>query len=119
MWKRACRDRCRRSAEGLLPYDRAHKLAERFYTEAEKKHLLSFTSETAYAAEVTRLWTVKEAISKQIGTGNPISYDGLCIPEGLKLHSHTYKAPDGSSVCISLCTPSDAEEPITVCRDNM
>ncbi len=101
-------------AEALLPYDRAHKLAERFYTDREKKHLSAFLSEDTYAEEVTRLWTAKEAISKQDGHGDPVRYDGLCIPEGLVLHRLNYAIPNGSATLISLCAPHEAGRPVTV-----
>ncbi len=107
-------------AEVLLPYDRAHKLAERFYTEQEKKHLSAFLSEDAYAEEVTRLWTAKEAISKQDGRGDPVRYNGLHIPEGLVLHGLNYAIPNGTATLISLCAPHEAGKPITVaCSEDL
>lgn len=101
-------------AETLLPYDRAHKLAKRFYTEQENTHLSTFSTEDAYAEEVTRLWTAKEALSKQDGRGEPLRFDGLSIPSGLTLQSFRYLHPDGSAILVSLCAPIHAGAPIFI-----
>ena len=104
-------------AEGLLPYERAHKLAERFYTEQEQEHLSSFTSPVSYAEEVTRLWTVKEAVAKQDGLGNPVAYNGLCAPEGAALHRLRYETSHGFPVLVSLCAPLAWHTPTLISLD--
>lgn len=101
-------------AEALLPYDRAHKLAKRFYTERENTHLSTFSTEYAYAEEVTRLWTAKEAISKQDGHGEPLRFDGLNIPDGSNLQSFRYAHPNGSAIFVSLCASVKAVTPIII-----
>jgi len=101
-------------AEMLLPYDRAHKMSKRFYTERENTHLSVFSTEDAYAEEVTRLWTAKEALSKQNGRGEPLRFDGLSIPDGVTLQSFRYLPPNGSAILVSLCAPIQAGAPILI-----
>lgn len=100
--------------ETLLPHDRAHKLSKRFYSERENTHLSAFSTEDAYAEEVTRLWTAKEALSKQDGRGEPLRFDGLSIPDGVTLQSFRYLPPKGSVILVSLCAPIQAGAPILI-----
>ena len=71
-------------AEEALPPARALPLIRRFCTEGEHASLRGL-SEEASAAAFTRIWTIREALSKQDGRGMPLRYDAAHIPDGLQV----------------------------------
>ena len=100
-------------AEALIPAEKAKKISTRFFTAAEQAYLQTVPQDR-YAHEVTRLWTVKEARSKQDGRGFPLSFDGLAIEPSLRLHHYTMILRDKSPLFLTLCAPDDAGIPTVV-----
>lgn len=62
-------------AEGLkrnVPYDTVTRLMSRFFTTAEREHLIAFSASAVfYTEEFLRMWTKKEAYVKMTGDGLP------------------------------------------------
>lgn len=56
----------------------SHQLAERYFCNAEKVHLESFTDE-AYEREFFRIWTRKESYAKMTGEGMAITVDAFNV----------------------------------------
>lgn len=101
--------------EDTLSADRAQKLATRFFSESEKKALASCADTKALALTATRLWTAREAISKQEGRGFPLSYDSEALPPHLRLWAGMLHAKEASAL-LTLCAPSLCSDPI--CDEN-
>ena len=49
-----------------------------------------------------RLWTLREALAKQDGRGQPLTFDAADVPRGVRIHSGYL--PD-TGAAIALCTP--------------
>lgn len=95
-------------AEPLIPTEKAKKISARFFTPNELSYLQRVDDET-YGQEATRLWTAKEALSKQDGRGFPLNFDGLAIDPSLRLYHFSMTSP--SSVLplyLTLCAPSES-----------
>lgn len=62
--------------------ERAARMANRYFSEAERELLATATEEDAYCAMFTRIWTRKEALLKQMGLGlSAISRADSCFPD--------------------------------------
>ena len=98
--------------ETVMASERAQKLSARFFSPHEQAYLASLPREKA-AIEATRLWTSKEALSKQDGRGYPLGFDSLCVPEGLTLyHAMIQSSHTADPYCIlSLCAPENTLPP--------
>ncbi len=101
-------------AEALIPAEKAKKISTRFFTPAEQTYLQTVT-EDRFTHEATRLWTAKEALSKQDGRGFPLNFDGMATDPSLRLHHFTLTEADGErKLFLTLCAPADADVPTVV-----
>ncbi len=88
---------------------RADRLIHRFCTAGE----LAGLSENAIAraGDFTRLWTVREALSKYAGTGQPLRFDAAAPPAGVRLV--TAHLPD-TGAYLTVCCSGEVTTPIAV-----
>ncbi len=89
--------------EELVPPNRALRLIQRYCTEGERQMLSSLTDEEK-ANAFTRLWTVREAISKQDGRGNPLRFDASLVPDSVRVFGASIPH---TGTQISICAPAD------------
>ena len=88
---------------------RALSLLKRYGTEGELA-LLGFppAEDSQTSVFFTSLWTGREALSKQAGTGMPFQFDCSAVPHELQLLQGTL--PD-TETAIALCSPVE----VTIC----
>ena len=67
--------------EEPIPAARADSLVRRYATEGERAMM------TDPAVDFTLIWTVREAIAKYTGEGNPTARDAACPPRGVCIRS--------------------------------
>ncbi len=85
--------------EPLSP-DRAARLWQRYATDGERTR---FDSAKPQPWEgFVRLWTLREAIAKQDGRGQPLNFDASAVPPGVCAHSG--HLPD-TGAALALCVP--------------
>ena len=99
-------------AEAVMAPERAQKLSARFFTSREQAYLASLPCDKT-ATEATRLWTGKEALSKQDGRGYPLGFDSLCVPDELTLYHAMIQVSPKTDICfaLSLCVPENSPLP--------
>ena len=98
--------------EEALPEEKAKKIAVRFFTEKELRHLQGLDRE-AFSREAAYLWTAKEALSKQAGKGFPLGYDSLSCPGELSLLQGILGGEDACPASVlTVCVPADAPFPV-------
>ena len=90
--------------EESIPTQRALPLIRRYCTEGERR-LLEPLSDNEKAQAFTRIWTIREAVGKQMGTGMPLRYDATVLPDGLHMMTGFFL---DTSACLSLCFPLEA-----------
>ncbi len=90
-------------AEELVTPKRALPLIDRFCTEGEKKDLEALT-DVEKAEAFTRMWTIREALSKQDGRGMPLRYDASLIPDSVRVFCTSIPL---RRTQIALCVPTD------------
>lgn len=92
--------------EEPLPPARALPLLRRYATEGELAILPVPPEEDPAAASTyfTALWTRREAMAKQTGTGMPLQYDSTALPSSLHL-LHAVIPTTGAA--LSLCIPRE------------
>ena len=99
--------------EDMIPMDRAKKLSTRFFTPCEQQYLSSIANESTFSHEATRIWTTKEALSKQDGHGFPIAFDSTAdYPQLSVKHAyllHDLQIPQGM---MTLCVPVETPSPL-------
>lgn len=94
--------------ESLIPTERAQKLSARFFSTGEQARLAVLSDERAGSLAATRIWTAKEALSKQDGRGYPLSFDTTVpSPEVTVLHG----VVGASSAVLALCVPAGSPRP--------
>ncbi len=103
--------------EEPLPIARAEKLTERYATAGERSMLtrgvcprgtLLSPLREGFVFDFTCLWTIREAISKYMGTGQPMRFDASTPPAGVRLLvAHLPESGTRLSLCVSgdVCTP--------------
>ena len=89
--------------ERLTP-DRAMPLIRRFCTDGETRMLGSLSDEQK-AVAFTRMWTIREAVSKQEGRGMPLRYDASNLPESVQIFCGRIS---DTGTQIALCVPKSA-----------
>ena len=89
--------------EEPVSVSRALPLIRRYCTEGELKMLMGRT-EREQAQIFTRIWTLREAISKQDGRGYPLKFDASLVPDAVRVFCASL--PD-TGTQISICTPAD------------
>ena len=67
--------------EESIPAARAEALLRRYATEGERAMMADS------AVDFTLIWTVREAIAKYTGEGNPTARDAACPPRGVRIRS--------------------------------
>ncbi len=73
--------------ESVIPAERARKLSARFFSTGERALLACLSDDIAFSLAATRIWTAKEALSKQDGRGNPLGFDTAAhAPDVTVLH---------------------------------
>ena len=82
---------------------RALPLIRRYCTEGERKMLLGRTDEEQ-AQIFTRIWTMREAISKQDGRGYPLRFDASLVPDAVRVFC---AALPHTGTQISVCAPAE------------
>ena len=92
-------------AEDLLTPARALPLIGHFCTEGEQAAMQGLSDEDR-AAAFTRMWTIREALSKQDGRGMPLRYDAVRIPDTVRVFCGVL-APSGTGVAV--CVPDCVE----------
>lgn len=85
--------------EEPIPPDRAAKLMQRYAKDGE---LARFERATQPWEGFLRLWTLREAIAKQDGRGQPLNFDVSSVPTGL--HVCCGHLPD-TGAAVALCLP--------------
>ena len=90
-------------AEELLTPKRALPLIDHYCTEGEKKALETL-SDLEKATAFTRMWTIREALSKQNGRGMPLRYDASLIPDSVRVF---WTAIPKTGTQMALCVPTD------------
>ena len=89
--------------EEPVPQNRALSLLKRYGTEGELSQFdIPPAEDSNTAAFFTALWTAREALSKQAGTGMPFKFDCSAVPPGLQLLQGTL--PD-TGASIAICAP--------------
>ena len=91
--------------EEIVPVPRAETLSRRFCTEGEwaLPPPSAEADPSALSEFFTKIWTTREAIAKQAGTGMPLQYDCAKPPQGTRLWQGSL--PD-TNAAIALCAPS-------------
>lgn len=87
--------------EEPIPPERAARLSARFCTVGEKA--LSDNDLQGLSTDFTRIWTCKEALAKQAGTGQPLLFDAAQVPSRLRLLSATLS---DTGALLSVCLPT-------------
>ncbi len=97
--------------EEPLSLDRAEKLTMRYTTAGERAMMTGdlpfpgtrlFCECAAFRPDFVCLWTVREAIAKYLGTGQPLRYDASAPPPGVRLLiGHLPDAGTRLAVCCS------------------
>lgn len=87
--------------EDRVPDDRAKRLMDRFGTPNEREMLPRFSG---FGSAWTFFWTVREALGKQEGRGEPLRYDAACPPENVQIW--TGYVP-GRTSRLTVCVPRD------------
>lgn len=83
-----------------LSPDRAARLWHRYATDGERAR---FTSADSQPQECfLRLWTLREALAKQDGRGQPLNFDASAVPQGVCLHSGHLT---DTGAALALCVP--------------
>ena len=92
--------------EEAVPPPRAATLSRRFCTEGEwaLQGLSAESDPSALSDFFTKIWTIREAMAKQAGTGMPLQYDCTNPPQGTRLWHGSL--PD-TNAAIALCAPSE------------
>lgn len=91
--------------EEPISQEKAAQIAKRYFFPGEKAWLDTWAKELGDAAAFTRLWTRKEAMSKQDGRGNPLLFDASALPGNLTMCS---RAVGTQGTQLSLCYPDVA-----------
>lgn len=85
--------------EPLAP-ERAQKLLSRYATDRERS-LFDLPDPQPWEGFV-RVWTLREALAKQDGRGQPLTFDATAVPQGVRVHIGYL--PD-TGAALALCTP--------------
>jgi len=85
--------------EPLSP-DRAARLWQRYATDGERARF--DVADPPPWEGFVRVWTLREAIAKQDGRGQPLSFDAAAIPQGVCVHGG--HLPD-TGAALALCVP--------------
>lgn len=89
--------------EELVPPSRALRLIQRYCTEGEKQ-MLAVQNDEEKTKAFTRLWTMREAISKQDGRGNPLRFDASLVPNSVRVFCASFPH---TGTHISICAPME------------
>ncbi len=90
--------------EEPIPVSRADALARRYCTDGERAALagkLPFSGMNI-SVDFTLIWTLREAMAKYEGKGNPLAYDAVRPPRGVRLISG--KLPDSGTRLTVCCS---------------
>ncbi len=87
-----------------VPYDTVTRLMSKFFTPAEREHLIAFSASAVfYTEEFLRMWTKKEAYVKMTGEGlSGLSSADTERIQGARIITREFKTEDGEFL-ISLC----------------
>ncbi len=102
--------------EEPIPPTRASALISRYATKGERAMLnrQSIPSFIPSPVDFTRLWTIREAVSKYDGGGRPWSYDAATLPPGIQLLcGHLTDTGAALTLCFPAEVPPDAIELIS------
>ncbi len=110
--------------EEHVPALRAERLVARFCTEEERALLSGYRSfpgiplspvRNGFRPDFTCIWTIREAISKYVGTGEPLRFDAAAPPSGVRLISGRL---GGDGAQITLCFSGDITAPPILSPDS-
>ncbi len=96
--------------EELIPPARCARLAARYASEDEQACL-----QTDTALGFTKIWTIREALSKQDGLGMPLRFDAAHPPAHVCLLCG--QLPD-TGTCVTICLPVHGQNLSPVCPDD-
>ncbi len=104
--------------EGAVPPARAEKLIRRFATEGERAmlegtipfaHTPLSPMRAGHVPDFTTLWTLREAMAKYIGRGEPLRFDASAPPAGVRLWVGHFPADD---LRVALCLSGEVRSPV-------
>lgn len=96
--------------EEPIPPSRAEALARRYCTEGERAMMADS------AVDFTLIWTVREAMAKYEGKGNPVAYDASRPLPGVRLLGGRLA---GTDTRLTLCCSADVDGPVGITSDSL